>query len=386
MSAFPETTLEFVKRLIAMPTVSRDSNMELIGFVGDYLTAHNVPFRVFEDPDEPKANLFATIGPKDVTGIILSGHSDVVPVEGQVWSGDPFAPWVADGKLFGRGAADMKTFIAAALSHVPAMLERGLKQPIHIAISYDEEVGCTGVHSLIEYVAALAKRPRLCIVGEPTSMQVVNSHKGINSFRTRITGQAAHSSAPHLGASAAYAAARFAGFIEQLAAEQAAMPESALSAEAKRFSPPYTTFNVGRMTAGTATNIIPSEAELLWEFRNLPGADTTELRARIDAFAETELTSERVRVETEVLAIAPPLAAGSQGDAETFVMQLARSNTVTAASYATEAGHFQHRAEVPTVVCGPGSIEQAHKPDEFIALAQIDAVDRFLDRLIEAVS
>ena len=385
MPDFPKTTLDFAKRLIALPTVSRDSNMELIGFIGAYLEAHDVPFRIFEDPDEPKATLFATVGPQDVPGIILSGHSDVVPVENQIWSGDPFAPWVADGKLFGRGACDMKTFIAAVLSHVPAMVEALLKQPLHIAISYDEEVGCTGVHSLIEYVAALTTRPRLCIVGEPTSMQVVNSHKGISSFRTRITGQAAHSSAPHLGANAAYAAACFAGFIEQLAAEQAAKPESALSPDAKRFSPPYTTFNVGRIAAGTATNIIPGEAELLWEFRNLPGEGTAEVIARIDDFAKTELASERLQVETEVLATAPPLAAGSQGDAETFVMQLARSNTVAAASYATEAGHFQHRAEVPTVVCGPGSIEQAHKPDEFIELNQIEAVDRFLDRLIEAV-
>ena len=380
------SVLELAERLVAMPTVSRDSNLELVGFVVEYLESHGVQCRLFENEEGTKANLLATIGPEDVPGIILSGHTDVVPVDGQDWSKDPFKPWIADDRLYGRGSADMKSFIAAVLARVPEMQARGLDQPVHIALSYDEELGCAGVLPMVRHVAGMKIRPRLCIVGEPTEMRVINAHKGIRSYRTIITGMAGHSSAPHLGANAIFAAADLISFIAKLAQE--ARNESVSD---HRFFPPFTTFNVGEIRGGSAINIIPSAAEFSWEFRPIPGFDSDEVTARFTDYAMKDVlprlreTAAEADIEIIEMSNAPALLAEEGSDAETFVMKLARQNQTETASYATEAGQFQHEAEIPTVVCGPGNIEQAHKADEFIALSEIRACEAFMDRFLDAV-
>lgn len=380
------STLELAERLVALPTVSRDSNLQLVEFVVDYLAGHDVTCRLFENQEGTKANLLAVLGPEDVPGIILSGHTDVVPVDGQDWSGDPFTPWTADGKLYGRGSADMKSFIAAVLARVPEMQARGLTQPIYIALSYDEELGCQGVLPMVRHLAGLKQRPRLCIVGEPTEMRVINAHKGIRSYRVIITGLAGHSSAPHLGASAIFAASDLIGFLGNLAEE--ALDESISD---HRFFPPYTTFNIGEISGGSATNIIPAAAEFTWEFRPLPGFDSDDTIARFTDHAMNIVlprlreTAAEADIKIIEMSNAPALLAEDGSDAETFVMKLARQNQTGTASYATEAGQFRAEAEIPAVVCGPGNIEQAHKPDEYIALSQIKACDEFMGRFLDAV-
>ena len=382
MSGTRYTAVEMIERLVAFPTVSRDSNLELIGFVSDYLDGWGVPWTLFEDPVMRKANLLATVGPADVPGVILSGHTDVVPVDGQDWSADPFAPWMADGRLYGRGTSDMKGFIGAVLAQVPDMIQANMTAPVHIALSYDEEVGCTGVLSLIAHVAARDPRPRLCIVGEPTSMRVVNAHKGIRAFRTRIRGLAGHSSAPAAGANAVLAAAELMGYIARLAEELAG------EAVDPRFEPPHTTMNVGLVTGGTAVNVIPAEASFEWEYRPLPQEDPDAVFDKVRAHAETVVlpklqatAGQAASITFETLAKAPSLAATADNEAERFVRRLTGANSADAVAYATEAGLFQGEAGVPTVVCGPGSIDQAHKPDEFIALTEIDRAEAFLARL-----
>ena len=380
------STLELAERLVAMPTVSRDSNLHLVSFVEDYLEGHGVSCRLFENEEGTKANLLAVLGPEDVPGIILSGHTDVVPVDGQDWSQDPFKPWIANDRLYGRGAADMKSFIAAVLARVPEMQSRGLTQPVYIALSYDEELGCRGVLPMVRHLAGMKTRPRLCIVGEPTEMRVINAHKGIRSYRVRITGLAGHSSAPHLGANAIFAAAELIGFLGRLAGETRDNGPGD-----HRFFPPYTTFNVGEISGGSATNIIPDAAEFTWEFRPVPGFDSDGITARFADHAVNVVlprlreATDQADIEIIEMSNAPALLAEDASDAETFVMKLARQNQTGTVSYATEAGQFQQEAEIPAIVCGPGNIEQAHKADEWIALDQIKACDEFMGRFVDAV-
>jgi acetylornithine deacetylase len=266
------------------------------------------------------------------------------------------------------------------------MQSRGLTQPVYIALSYDEELGCQGVLPMVRHLADLATPPRLCIVGEPTEMRVINAHKGIRSYRVIITGLAGHSSAPHLGASAIFAAAELISFIAGLAEE---VQREGVSDH--RFFPPYTTFNIGEISGGSATNIIPASAEFSWEFRPIPGFDADGILARFtDHAMKTVLprlreTAAEADIQIIEMSNAPPLLAEEGSDAETFVMQLARQNQTETAAYATEAGQFQAEAEIPTVVCGPGSIDQAHKPDEYITLSQIAACEQFMGRFLDAV-
>lgn len=387
MQPKPET-LDLIRRLVSMPTVSRDSNLDLIRFVTDLLDEQGVAYKLFFNDERTKANLLATLGPTDVPGIILSGHTDVVPTDGQAWSRDPFDPWVADGKLYGRGTCDMKGFIGCVLSRIGELQARGLKEPIHIALSYDEEVGCSGCTSMIAHVAELETRPRACIVGEPTEMGVVNAHKGIHAYETRIHGKPAHSSTPAYGANALVAAARLVAFLDDLNVEFASRDwgEGAL-----RFDPPYTTNNVGTLTGGNAINIIPEDAHFVWEYRSLPDSNVREIIDRFNAHVDEVIlpqlqsTFPDAWVQTTELSAAPPLIATGDNSAEALVLALAQSNETGAVSYATEAGHFQATAQVPTVVCGPGSIDQAHREDEFIALSELAACEQFLDRLLDLV-
>jgi acetylornithine deacetylase len=375
---------EVLRRLVAFDTVSANSNLALIDWVVGYLDGHGIAARLTFDETRSKANLFATIGPQDAGGgVILSGHTDVVPVAGQAWDSDPFALVERDGRLYGRGTADMKSFIAIALALVPEFKARALKRPIHLALSFDEEVGCFGAPRLIEALPRGTGRPGLVIVGEPTNMEVANAHKGCHVFTTSVTGLEAHSSAPQRGVNAIVAASEIIQFIAGLAGEArtASRPTSG-------FEPPYTSFNIGTISGGTAMNIIPRECEFTWEFRPLPGEDSAAIRARIDAFVASDLLP-RLRqvhpgadVTTRALASVPGLAPEAGSPAEELARQLTGANQSTVVAYGTEAGLFQD-AGIPAVICGPGSMEQGHKPNEFITLAQIEAGTEFQRRLAD---
>ena len=374
------TTAALLERLVAFDTTSERSNLALIDFVEAYLAEHGVASRRSSRQDG-KANLFATLGPQRDGGVVLSGHSDVVPVAGQDWSSDPFALARRDGRLYGRGSCDMKGFLAAALALVPEALAAGLERPLHLAISYDEEVGCFGAEALIADIGRSGLRPAAVIVGEPTEMRLISGHKGIAVYRTEVRGLEAHSSEPHRGASAIFAAARLIGFLEELArARREGPPDEA-------YDPPYSTFNVGMVEGGTAHNIVPRHCAFTWQVRLLPSEDGTAILDAFERYAEEQVlpglraTAPEAVIATHCLAAVPGLAAEPDSAAEGLVRLLTGLNSSEQVSFATEAGLFQ-RAGIPTVVCGPGSIRQAHRPDEFIEIAQLEACDAFLRRLI----
>ncbi len=375
------TPVEMIRRLVGFDTVSSRSNLALIDHVAAYLAGHGIDCRRTHDAAGGKANLYATLGPERPGGVVLSGHTDVVPVDGQDWDGDPFTVHERDGRLYGRGTADMKSFIALALTMVPRFLEKPLETPIHLAFSFDEEVGCRGVGRLIDDVVANLPLPRLVIVGEPTSMRVVTAQKSCLVFRTRVTGRNAHSSQTDRGANAVIAAAQLIGFLAELAEET----KSRAPADS-RFDPPYTTIHVGTVQGGTAGNIIPDRCVFEWEIRGLPGDAGEPVLERLQAFVETEVlppmraVATEAAVETEWLADVPGLTVEDGAPAERLVTLLTGANDTAAISYATEAGLFQ-AAGLSAVVCGPGSIDQAHKANEFITLEQVEAGKAFLRKL-----
>jgi acetylornithine deacetylase len=377
------SSVEMIRTLVGFDTTSRDSNLALIDWVRDYLDGHGVASDLFFDEDGRKANLFATLGPRDRGGIALSGHTDVVPVDGQDWSTDPFRLTERDGRLYGRGTSDMKSFIAVALAMVPEFLERPLKTPIHLALSYDEEVGCIGVRRMIAGLADRPDRPRLCIVGEPTEMKPVIGHKGKRSLRCRVRGFECHSSLAHEGVNAVEAAAEIVAFLKSMA--RRFRDDGPHDAD---FVPPYTTVHTGTISGGTALNIVPKDCEFQFEFRFLPGADPEALVGEVKRFAATRVEPEMkaLRPETgvafEELTAFPGLGIDASHEVTQLALALTGANATGKVSFGTEAGLFQH-AGIPTVVCGPGSIEQAHKPDEFIALDQISACETFLRRLLD---
>lgn len=377
------STRDMLARLIAIDTTSAKPNMPFVEAVADYLGGHGITARLVKNDAGDKANLFATVGPAGDGGIVLSGHSDVVPVAGQDWSSDPFAATARDGRIYGRGACDMKGFIAASLALVPEMIAAKLKTPIHLAFSYDEELGCIGIPHLLAEIAKSLPRPKLAIIGEPTSMRLVTGHKGICACETVVRGLEAHSSAPQIGVSAIVHGAEIIGFLDRLARE---MAEHGPFNDA--FTPPYTTFNVGLVEGGTAVNIIPRQCRIRWEFRPIPGVDPATLRGRLERFVADDLLP-RMRerypgaaVVTTVEAASPPLEPRADSPAEALVRMLTGANTSGAVSFSTEAGHFQH-AGIPAAVIGPGSIEQAHKPDEFVEIAQLEECEAFLRKVID---
>jgi acetylornithine deacetylase len=374
--------LDMLARLVAFDTVSHKSNLPLIDFVEDYLSGWGVASVRFPNATGDKAALFATIGPQDRGGVLLSGHTDVVPVEGQAWSRDPFTLHVENGRAYGRGAVDMKGFVALALALAPDFLAAGLKTPIHLFFSYDEEVTCLGVVDGIAEMGKSLPRPRAVLVGEPTSLDIADAHKGIRTFFTGITGFAAHSSKPHLGASAVHAGTRLAAELVRLADERETQID-----ESGRFDPPYDTIHVGKFQGGIARNILADRCDLSWEVRTLPGSDPEAVPARFavlsqEVLARMRKTAPGAAIETVMSSDVPGLAPDPGSEAETLAMRLAGRNSTIAVAYATEAGHFQ-RAGLPTVVCGPGSIDQAHQPDEYITLEQFSAGEAFMRRLME---
>ena len=380
------TPQEMLHRLVGFDTTSRNSNLALIEFVRDYLDGFGIGGELVFSDARDKANLYATIGPQGIGGIMLSGHTDVVPVDGQDWHSEPFALVERDERLFGRGTSDMKSFLAIALALVPEMIGRRLATPIHLALSYDEEVGCLGVRPLIAQLARRPDRPRLCIVGEPTEMQIVIGHKGKRSLRCRVHGFEAHSSLTHLGVNAIEAAAELIARLKAMARHK--RDHGPFDPD---FAPPYTSIHTGVIHGGTALNIVPRDCHFDFEFRLLPGDDPEPLVQELRDFAATTLLPEMQAVQPETgidfeeLTAAPGLDTPRDAEVTRLVAALTGANVTAKVSFGTEGGLFQE-AGIPTVVCGPGSIEQAHKPDEFIALDQIARGEAFLRRLIDRVS
>ncbi|MCJ8142754.1 acetylornithine deacetylase [Ancylobacter sp. A5.8] len=382
MLASRTTTEELLAYLVAFDTTSRNSNLELIAFVRDYLAAFGVESVTVPNETGDKASLFATIGPAGIGGVCLSGHSDVVPVDGQPWTTDPFTLTPVDDRLYGRGSCDMKGFVAACLAMVPEMASAALKTPIHLLVSYDEEIGCTGVVPAVRKLGVDLPLPRACIVGEPTSMRVVDAHKSGIAYVTTVTGREAHSSMPHLGANAIFAAAELVGELDRYRAELIAKGDVS-----GRFDPPSTTVQVTVIDGGTAGNIVPRRCAIRWNVRGLPDFDEEALLARFERFAQ-DIVLPKLRAEapeaqivTDVIYKVPPLSPETGSEAELLALRLAGQNRTYTVAYGTEGGHFQAQG-VPTVICGPGSIDQAHKPDEYIEVAQLRACERFLGRLI----
>jgi len=377
-------SIPFIRDLIGFPTVSRNPNRDLLDYVGALLKKHGVAFDVIWNEDGRKVNLWATIGPADRRGVILSGHSDVVPVDGQDWASDPFTLRQADGRLFGRGTADMKGFIGIVLGFVPEMIRRPLQAPVHLAISFDEEVGCLGVRSLVDRLAGLAVKPALCIVGEPTSMKVIIGHKGGRAYRARITGKAAHSSLVPRAVNAIDRAAELVMFLRGIGEEWAANGPFD-----NDFDVTHSTLSTGLISGGAAMNIVPERCDVTFEFRHLAAVDAESVIQRIQAFARDTLLPgmRKVAPETDItfepLYEYPGLDVAPEHPAVTFVKRLVDRNDHSKVAYGTEAGLFQSRAGVASIVCGPGSIEQAHKPDEFLDLSQVEACERFVRRLLD---
>jgi acetylornithine deacetylase len=383
MTSFPTTTTDMLARLVAFDTTSRNSNLDLIAFVRDYLDSHGVPYRVSTDPTGTKANIHAMIGPAVPGGIALSGHVDVVPVDGQAWSSDPFVLRPADGKLYGRGSADMKGFVAACLAAVPLFKARPLARPVHLFITYDEETDMGGARSLIADIAASGLRPEMCIVGEPSLMQPILAHKGRLALRVTARGLAGHSSEPGKGVNAIHAAAEAIAYI---AAEQRRF--AAHGPFVPGFDPPHTTPHVGTMNGGSILNIIPEHASFVMEWRCVPGDSPQAEVARLQHYVSTHIEPAMKAVDPtcgftlEVIDDIPGMALDADHALATLTKRLAGFNSAGKVSYGTEGGLYQG-AGIPTIVCGPGDITQAHKPDEFIAVSQLDACDAFIRRLAD---
>ncbi len=375
------TSTEILERLVSFDTTSRNSNLPLIDWVRTYLDGLGVPYRLSHNAAGDKANLHAVVGPAGPGGVALSGHVDVVPVDGQAWTTDPFALRAQDGRLFGRGSTDMKGFVACCLAAVPGFLAAGLRRPLHLFISYDEEVDCAGARRLCADLRDSGQAPALCIVGEPTSMQPVLGHKGRLAANVTVRGRAGHSSAPGRGVNAVHAAAEAVAWV---ASEQRRIAaEGPFDAS---YDPPHTTVHVGLLSGGTILNIIPEEARFRMEWRVLPGEDAHAAleRLRAHAAAAIEPAMQAVDPATGFTMAAsdwlPGLSLPADHALAGMVRRLTGSNSDGHVSYGTEAGLYQE-AGIPSIVCGPGDIAQAHTPDEWIAASQLEACDAFLHRL-----
>jgi acetylornithine deacetylase len=368
---------ELLAALVGFDTTSAKSNLALIGFVEDHLKNHRIGSLRVPSADGLKADLFATIGGSGDGGIGLSGHSDCVPVEGQRWTSDPFTLTERHGKLYGRGSCDMKGFLACVLASVPLFKSRALKEPVHILISYDEEVGCTGVRPLIARLGKDLPRPRAIIVGEPTGMAVIDAHKRIDAYRTIVHGREAHSSLPALGVNAISAAAALVGELDRIGADIAKKEND------PRFQPPFSTVSVGTIKGGTAANIVPKLCEFQWQVRSLPQATPASAPRDLAAFAEKALlpkmkqVTQEASIETTAENSVPAFVAGKASEAVALALKLTGASETQAVSYTTEAGLFEH-AGYPSVICGPGDIAQAHAADEFVSIEQLDACMAFL--------
>ena len=382
-------TINRLSRLIAFDTTSRHSNLALIHDCADYLESLGLKPWLSHNADQSKANLFATIAAANGStegGLILSGHTDVVPTDGQTWQSDPYRADIREGRLYGRGSADMKGFIAAVLAAAPAMVQAELKRPLHIALSYDEEIGCLGAPVMIAELQKRGLTPEHCIVGEPTSMRMVVAHKGIHTFRCAVHGKAAHSSLTPQGVNAIEYAAKLIVFINELAGRLKARHDTDPD-----YDVPFSTLSVNTIAGGIAGNIVPQLCEFEFDYRNLPHMSPADITAPIEAHIREVLQPQMQAVEAacridmrhgENVPAMPEAEAALLHD---LITQLVQDSSRLKVAYATEGGQFQ-QAGIATVICGPGNIEQAHKADEFVELSQLARCDAFLHKLIAAQS
>ncbi|CAN1494474.1 ArgE Acetylornithine deacetylase/Succinyl-diaminopimelate desuccinylase and related deacylases [Paracoccaceae bacterium] len=377
---------EILGRLLAFDTVSSNPNMALMTFVKGLLEGAGLRVTLVPDAGGGKANLFASTGPEGVGGVMLSGHTDVVPVEGQVWTKPPFVLTEEDGRIYGRGAADMKGFVACAIAAMLSAARQPLKVPLHLALSYDEEIGCMGVRSLIDLLEKAPVRPRFCIVGEPTGMQVATGHKGKVALRATCTGREGHSALAPMALNALHLAADFLGAVRHLQAEVAA---TGLNDD--DYDVPYTTLHVGKMSGGIQVNIVPNHATLDFEIRALAGEDVAGLITRLQAEAETIVAPLRADFPQAAIRIDrlwdyPGLGTPPDAEVVRFVKGLTGANGTMKVAFGTEGGLFDQRLGVPTVICGPGSMAQGHKPDEYVTMEQIDRCQAMLAALVQKLA
>jgi acetylornithine deacetylase len=374
-------SVEILERLVAFRTVSRNSNLDLIHWVREFLLSRGIESRLYPDDTGGKANLYATIGPTDRGGILLSGHTDVVPVDGQRWSTDPFSLVERDGQLFGRGTADMKGFLACALRAADLARTRELATPLHLAFSYDEETGCIGVRSLIEDMAKWAHRPRLCIVGEPTMLRTALGHKGKSALTATCKGRAAHSANPAHGINAIHLACDLIGTLRR---QQELLVAAKLRDLA--YEVPYSTVHVGTIQGGTVLNIVPPRCELEFEIRNLPGENAAHIAENIRGQAEqlcARYDDKDARIDLAVTNQYPGLETAEDSPVVALLATLTGNRSTFKVGFGSEAGLFSGELGIPTAICGPGSIDQAHKPDEFISRDQLLRCDAMLDALLQ---
>lgn len=375
---------DLIRKLVGFNTVSRNSNLDLIDFVRAYLADLGVDSQIITGAEAGKACLLATVGPAGRPGIVLSGHTDVVPVDGESWSSDPFAAEVRDGRLYGRGTADMKGFVGIALAHVPHFLAADLKTPIHLAFSFDEEVGCIGVRPMLDVINAMPVKPGMCVIGEPTRMRVMTGHKGKKSIHVEARGHECHSSLAPTGVNAVEYAAELVAYIKGVARR--------LEREGARdaaYDIPHSTAHVGRISGGTALNIVPRDCWFDFEFRVLPADDPEALLAEVRGYAENTLEPLMKAVDPQTgfrwdeIAAFPGLDTPEDARVVRLATRFAGDPRTGRVAFGTEGGLFAAAAGIPTVICGPGDIEQAHKPDEFISLGQIARGEAFVRALIE---
>ncbi|WP_347312783.1 acetylornithine deacetylase [Defluviimonas sp. SAOS-178_SWC] len=376
-----DDTKALLRDLIAFPTVSTDSNLAMIEFLADRLETAGARVDIHRDATGQKANLFATLGPEGDGGIVLSGHSDVVPVADQDWSSDPFKMVERDGRLYGRGTCDMKGFIAAAVALAPHFAARATRRPLHFAFTYDEETGCLGAQALAGVLKAQGIRPAVAIIGEPTSMRIIEGHKGCYEYTTHFTGLEGHGSGPDRGVNAVEYAVRYVARLLDLKEQlKARTPASS------RFEPSWTTINTGALVGGVAHNVIPGKARVDWEMRPVQHSDADFVKRELHTYCTHTLlpamraVSPDADIVTEVIGEVDGLIPADENEAKAIVMELTGANGADTVPFGTEAGIFQALG-MSAVVCGPGSIEQAHKPDEYLALDQLADCLGMLERL-----
>jgi acetylornithine deacetylase len=377
-----------VRKLIAFDTTSRESNLALLDWIRDYLKSHGIDSTYTFNDDRRKANLWATLPADDGTvthgGVVLSGHTDVVPVDGQPWATDPFEATARDGRIYGRGATDMKGFVGLALGFVPELLRRGLKRPIHFALSYDEEIGCIGVRRLIADIEASGFRPMGCIVGEPTGMHLVVAHKGKRSWRCRVRGHEAHSSLTPRGVNAVQIACEIVAYIAQRARQ---FRDG--GAHDAAYDVPFTTAHVGVIHGGTALNIVPRDCAFDFELRHLPLDDPDAFAADVEAFAnrflaEMHAVSPDTYIAFDELSALPGMETHDRSPIASLARECCGRDGIGKVSFGTEAALF-HGIDIATVICGPGNIEQAHQPNEWVSIEQLGECERFMRRLADRV-
>ena len=382
-----KNSIEILKKLVSFDTTSFKSNLDLIKFIENYLNDLNIKSELIYDETKNKANLFTTIGPNLQGGIVLSGHTDVVPITKQNWTSDPFILTERDDKLFGRGSSDMKGFIAIVLSRVSAMVEKKLKKPIHLAFSYDEEIGCVGVHSLLDLIKKKSINPEFCIVGEPTSMEMVIGHKGKHAYDVKVEGLSCHSGQAPNGVNAINYASKLINYIEEINKEK-----SIKGPFDNDYEIPYSTLHTGLIKGGTILNIVPKFCQFEFEIRHLAEDDPLEIIQRIKQYTEELLIKEMhnisstTNIEINEKINYPGLNISESISPVKQVKELLGKSSHKKVVFGTEGGLFKRELNLPTIICGPGSIDQAHKPDEFISIQQIEKGGTFIDKLINNCS